>query len=133
MRHTRITIITTRKPKDENLNEELQWFCDTLGLLGNRDKDKCKIRMFIVLLNAMKNNISLSSDEIASRVNLSRGTVVHHLNSMIDSGVVISQNSKYTIRVDTLSQLVDEIESDLIKTMQKLRKTANLIDDKLGL
>ena len=133
MKHTRITIIATSKPKEDNLNKELQWFCDTIGLFGSRDKDQCKYRMFIVLLNAMKNNMALSSDEIAARVNLSRGTVVHHLNSMMASGVIISQNSRYTIRVDTLTQLVDEIEGDLLRTMHKLRKTANMIDQKLGL
>ena len=89
--------------------------------------------MVIVLLKSLKHGQGMTSDEISERVNLSRGTVVHHLNRLMDSGVVISHRNKYMLRVDNLSSLIDEIEHDLYNTMNSLRKVAKDIDDRLEL
>jgi len=35
MRFTKITIISTKKPRASDINEQLQWFGGTLGLFGN--------------------------------------------------------------------------------------------------
>ena len=133
MRQTRITIISSSKPHKEDINKDLQWFCDTLGMFESRDKDNCRYRMFIVLLNAMKNKHPMSSDEIADKVNLSRGTVVHHLNKMMDGGLIVSRKSRYMLRVNSLSSLIDELERDLLTSLEELRDTARKLDDRLEL
>ncbi|MFH0875394.1 MAG: helix-turn-helix domain-containing protein [archaeon] len=133
MAGSRITLIKSRMPSVGDLNEELMWFCDSLGLFGNRDKDKSCFRMFIILLKSLKTDEELSSDEIAEKINLSRGTVVHHLRKLIDNGLVVTRNNKYSLRVDNLKEMMDEVERDLIKTISNLKKTAVEIDKKLEL
>ena len=133
IRSNRITINRIRKPKDSAINDELQWFFDSLGLLGNRDRNKSCFRMVIILLKSLKHGQGMTSDEISERVNLSRGTVVHHLNKLMDSGVVINYKNKYMLRVDNLSSLINEIEHDLYSTMTALRKVAEDIDNRLEL
>jgi predicted transcriptional regulator len=120
----KITLYNKRKPKTENVNEELQWFCESLGLFGSRDKDKSRFRTFIILLKSLNNNEGLTSDEISERVGLSRGTVVHHLHSLRGSGLVISHRNRYMLRVDNLSSLIEEMESDILKTLDNLKKVA---------
>ncbi|MBN2421960.1 winged helix-turn-helix transcriptional regulator [Candidatus Woesearchaeota archaeon] len=133
IRESKITIITSRKPKKNELNEEINWFCDSLGLFGNRDKDKSCYRLFVTLLKALKSGQDLSSDEIAEKVQLSRGTVIHHLHKLIGSGIVVSHAQKYSLRYENLSDLITEIERDLLKTMDKLKKSAEEIDKRLNL
>lgn len=133
IRSTKITINRIRKPKEQNLNDELQWFFQSLGLFGNRDKNKSCFRMTIVLLKSLRDNDGLTSDEISERVNLSRGTVVHHLHNLMGSGLVIKNRNRYMLKVDNLSELVDEIEQDLYKTMSNLKEVAQQIDDRLEL
>ncbi len=133
IRFQRITIIKTRNPEKDNLNYELQWFGNSLGLFNLRDKDKSCFRIFIILLKVAKKDEMLSSDEIASRLNLSRGTVVFHLNKLMDSGIVISKNNRYMLRVDNLKELVDEVEKDMQKALSNLRDVAEDIDEKLSL
>ncbi|AJF60889.1 TPA: winged helix-turn-helix transcriptional regulator [Candidatus Woesearchaeota archaeon] len=133
IRSNRITINRIRKPAADNVNDELQWFFDSLGILGERDKDKSCFRTAIVLLRSVKHGDGLTSDEISEKVNLSRGTVVHHLNKLMKSGVVINQGSRYMLRVDSLSNLVEEIEHDIYRTMESLRDVAKEIDDRLEL
>ena len=85
----RITIVNIRKPNEHNVNQELQWFGSSLGLFNLRDKDKSTFRVFIELLKSAKAKQTLTSDELAARLDLSRGTIIHHINKLIESGLVI--------------------------------------------
>jgi len=131
--HQRITIIKQRRPVKRTLNEELQWFGDSLGLFGERDKDRSCFRIFIELLNAAKKNMDLSSDEIAVKTGLSRGTVIHHVNKLIESGLIVHEGNRYMLRLGNLEAVVEEIEKDLHRACTDLKKIANAIDENLGL
>lgn len=127
IRRQRITIIRNRLPKKQ-VNEELQWFGDSLGLFNLRDKDKSCFRVFLELIKSAKLGNPLTSDEIAEKLNLSRGTVIHHINKMIESGIIIHQNNRYMLRVDNLSQLVQEIKKDVERTIDDMKEIAEDID-----
>lgn len=129
----RITIITIRKPAQKNINQELQWLGSSLGLFNLRDKDKSCFRVFIELVKTAKTNHPLSSDEIAYRLGLSRGTVVHHLHKLLDAGIVVPTERGYILRVNNLQDLIDEVEKDTVRTITDLKKMAREIDRGLGL
>jgi len=130
---SRITVIRLKKPQQKNLNLDLQWFSESLGLFGGRDKDKSCFRVFIELVKAARRRKALSSDEIAARANLSRGTVVHHLHKLIESGLISTYDNKYLLRVDNLEDLVKEVKRDIIHTFEELETMAEELDDQLGL
>ncbi|MEM3373634.1 MAG: winged helix-turn-helix domain-containing protein [Candidatus Woesearchaeota archaeon] len=132
-RKNKITIYKSKKPTENNLNEDLQWVCDSLGLFGERDKDKSCFRMFVVLLKAIPTSEGLTSDEISEKVGLSRGTVVHHLHKLIGSGLVVYDGKKYMLRVNKLSSLIDELEHDILRVMDDLKDAAKKIDERLNL
>ena len=129
----RITIMSIRKPVQKNINQELQWLGSSLGLFNLRDKDKSCFRVFIELIKNAKIGKPLSSDEIAYSLGLSRGTVVHHLNKLLDSGIVVEAERGYTLRVSNLRDLINEVEKDLERTLNELREMAEEIDESLGL
>ena len=128
----RITIINIRKPAERNINQELQWIGTSLGLFNLRDKDKSLFRIFLELLKAAKVRKPLTSDEIAERLDLSRGTVVHHLNKLMEAGLVIHEANTYILRVNNLSELIEEIEKDIKRTLEDLRDIAKSIDSRLN-
>ncbi len=130
--HQKITIISVRKPA-RNLNNELQWFGSSLGLFNLRDKDKSCFRVFIELLKAAKLDKPLTSDEIAHRLGLTRGTVIHHINKLMDSGIVVHHNKRYMLRVNNLEILIDELRKDAERTFDDLKRVAKEIDQLLGL
>jgi predicted transcriptional regulator len=129
----RITIINIRKPTGKNINQELQWFGSSLGLFGLRDKDKSCFRIFIELLKSAKNRKAMSSNELARQLNLSRGTVIHHINRLMEAGIVVNDHKKYILRVENLQTLVEEIEEDVKRSCKYLREIAQDIDKQLGL
>ena len=129
--HHRITIIQIRKPSQHSLNEELQWLGTSLGLFSERDRDKSCFRIFLELLKASKARRLLSSDDIAEQLQLSRGTVVHHLHKLIEAGIVIAEGKRYILRQENLGALIDEIRKDILRTCEDMLKTAKEIDEVL--
>jgi predicted transcriptional regulator len=129
----KITIVSSSRPKTSNLNEELLWFAGSLGLFGLRDRDKSCFRIFIEMLKNSRNNIPISSEEIAQRLGLTRGTVIHHINKLMDSGIVVVTNNRYYLRVSTLKKLIEIMQNDLNQQLQELKEIAEDIDDKLKL
>src|SRR3989338_6607732 len=130
----KLTIIKLRKSSEKNLNSDLQWFSNSLGLFNERDKEKSCFRVFIALIKASRaRREGLTSDEIALRSNISRATVIHHLNRLIESGLVIPHNTKYLLRSDNLEDLVDEIKKDMLRALEDIKSMAEDIDEELGL
>ncbi len=128
IRQRRITIVKISRPAHV-INDELQWFGNSLDLFNLRDKDRSCFRVFIELLKATKAQVPVSSDELAARLNLSRGTVVHHLNRLIESGIVMVVKNKYILRGSNLQELVDDIEADSLNTLRELKRIAKDIDE----
>lgn len=129
----RITIVNIKRPPRHSLNEELQWLGHSLGLFGERDRDKSCFRIFIELLKALKTTGGLSSDQLADRLHLSRATIVHHLNTLMERGIVLHQGNRYVVRTNSLSALVDDLQKDMERSMEKLRRTAEELDRVLQL
>jgi len=133
MRFTRITIIRIRKPEQEHINDELKFLGESLGLFSERDKDKSCFRIFILLIKALKTGHKLTSDEIADSTNLTRGTIIHHLNRLMESGIVVNQKNHYMLAVDSMEELVELVKNNLTKTFDNLKPIARNIDKKLEL
>ena len=126
--YRKITIITSKKPINTNINDEIRWLGGSLGLFNLRDKDSSCFRIFIELLKNAKLDQGLSSDEVADKSGLTRGTAVHHLNKLMNSGLVLSHKNRYQLRESNLSVLVEELKKDMNRTMDDLKKIAEDID-----
>lgn len=129
----RITIINIRKPREQNVNQELQWLGSSLGLFNLRDKDKSCFRVFIELLKSSKARQTLTSDDLSERLSLSRGTIIHHINKLMESGLVIHEGNRYILRVENLKTLIEEVEKDIKRACEDLKEVAKEIDERLGL
>ncbi len=128
----KITVIKVRRTHSGNINKELQWLGNSLGLFGLRDKDSSCFRMFIILVKRARVNEPMSSDELAEKLNLSRATVVHHLKKLLDSGIVVRQNRGYLLREARLSSLIKDIQRDTESMLSEIKEVAKEIDEKLG-
>ncbi|MFA6461052.1 MAG: ArsR family transcriptional regulator [Candidatus Woesearchaeota archaeon] len=124
-----ITIIKVRRTSPKNVNEELQWIGNSLGLFNERDKDSSCFRVFITLVKSPK---ALSSDDIAAKLSLTRGTAVHHLHKLIDSGIVIKEKEGYLLREGNIENLISQIHRDMEQMFLEMKRVAKEIDEDLG-
>jgi predicted transcriptional regulator len=128
----KVTIIKVRRTPTENINQELQWIGNSLGLFNQRDKDSSCFRVFITLVKKARRNEPLSSDEIAEQLHLSRGTVVHHLTRLMEAGIVIREREGYLLREAMLQQIVRDIQRDMENIFSELNNVAKEIDERLS-
>lgn len=131
----RITIYRAAPPpaSKTDVNKDIQWFCTSLGLVGNRDRNLSTFRIFIALLKARQHNKMLSSDNLATETELSRATVIHHLNKLEGSGIVQEQQERYRLTVDNMQHLVDHLRKEMDESMRELEDMSRRIDEQLGL
>ena len=124
----RVTVVRIRRGAEGNVNADLQWLGNSLGLFGLRDKDSSCFRIFITLVKKADN--PLSSDDIAERLDLSRGTVVHHLIKLMDSGIVVREKEGYILREQSLLRLIEDVKRDTESVFAELKEVAKEIDEK---
>ena len=127
----RITIINVEPPTNADINQELQWLGATLGLFGQRDKDSSCFRVFITIVHSASENQPLTSDEIADRCGLTRGTVVHHLNKLRDAGLVSPAQQGYSLAAQSIQESLTAMEQEIQQTLALMRAVAKDIDEKL--
>ncbi len=132
VRRQRITIIRASLPRKREINDEIMWLGKSLGLFSERDSESSLYRVFVELIKSSRSG-AISSDELAYRLGLSRGTVVHHLNKLLESGMIVREGRGYLLRDANLEALVDELRKDLRRTMDTLKEIARQIDDELGI
>ena len=128
---TKITILKIRRLDDKNINHDLQWLGNSLGLFNVRDKDSSCFRIFITLVKKSRNNEALTSDEIAGKLHLTRGTVVHHLTRLMDSGIVVRERKGYLLRENNLQRLIKDLHTDIESMFSELGDVAKEIDERL--
>ncbi|MDD4878821.1 MAG: ArsR family transcriptional regulator [Candidatus Nanoarchaeia archaeon] len=124
----KMTIYRLQRPKNADINKQVMWFSGAMGLFTCRDRSKSCYRIFLELLKAAKQGKALSSDEIAYRLHLSRGAVVHHLNNLIDSGMVLAQKNKYALREASLDLLVKDLKKEMDEMFAEINSVAEEID-----
>ena len=128
----KLMIVKVRRSDGENINDELQWLGNSLGLFGLRDRDSSCFRIFITLVRGARRNETLSSDNIAEKLHLSRGTVVHHLTKLIGAGLVVREKEGYLMRENRLQKVVEDIQRDMESVFAELKDVAKEIDERLG-
>lgn len=127
----KVTVIKVRRLGDRNVNADLQWLGNSLGLFNLRDRDSSCFRIFITLIKRSNQNNPVSSDEIAEKLHLSRGTVVHHLIKLMDSGIVVREKEGYLLRENNLQHLIADLQKDADSLFAELREVAKEIDERL--
>jgi len=126
-------LLSVRKPSIAEYPTDLEWICRTFGFLELRDKQKTAYLIFKALVEANVHNDGLTSDELAEKLNLTRGTMIHHLNKMMKSGLVIFHGSKYKLRERSLKNTVEEVQRDLNRVFEDIFGIAEHVDHTLGL
>ena len=128
-----IIIKKIRSPAPGNLDSDIDYLCKSLGYFSQRDKQDTAGKIFRLLVReACEPEHCLTSDEIASKLRLTRGAIVHHLNSFMAAGIVIKEHNRYRLRSASLQKSIEEIKTDIDRIMQQMIKIAMEVDEKLG-
>ncbi|MFW6449792.1 MAG: helix-turn-helix domain-containing protein, partial [Nanoarchaeota archaeon] len=57
------------------------------------------------------------------RLNLTRGTVIHHVNKLMNAGIVEKEGNRgYNLRTNKLSELIEELQKDMTRNFEDLKR-----------
>jgi len=129
----KIVIRRIERPFSGSLEKEFEWLCKSLGFFEPIDREKTASEIFLEVVKATEENRPLTSSQLASRVEMSRGSVVNHLNNLQRSGLVVRQGRNYLARSRSMVRTIEEIEEDIDRIFAKMKKTAREIDEEFGL
>ncbi len=113
-------------PRREDVEEELDWICECLGLAGQRNELAREI--FRNVITASRERSGVSTREIKEKHNVTQAAVVYHINIFQSSGLIIKRGRRYYLRGPTLEATLEEIEQDILRRMARLRKMAKRLE-----
>jgi predicted transcriptional regulator len=128
----RIHLKKVRTPAEGSLTGDIDFICQSFGYFSQRDKNNTAGKIFRLLVKNTSEGDGLTSDQIADELELSRGTIVYHLNNFIIAGLVIKEKNKYRLRSHSLQKSIEEIRQDTHRIFNEMLKIAEAIDEELG-
>ncbi|MBI2508435.1 helix-turn-helix transcriptional regulator [Candidatus Woesearchaeota archaeon] len=125
-------IISIEPIPESNTNEQLHWISQALGLFNERDKEKSCHRIFVELIKAKKDNNLLSCQELADKSNLSRATVLHHLDKLTESNIVMERDHEFELVDENLNSIILRLKKEMNDFMEEMEKISRKLDEELG-
>ena len=128
----KIVIKRVEEPFSDDPFVELDWICQSLGFFEPIDRDKTAAAIFKELLKYSSEQRALSSTSLADRLKMSRGSIINHLNNLQRAGLIVRQGRQYFPRSKSIERTIEEIEEDIERVFQKMKKAAQEIDKGIG-
>lgn len=129
---SRILIKRIEIPPAGSLKDDIDFVCRSFGYFSQRDKQDTAGRIFGLLVRKSCKSEGLTSDEIAEQLELTRGAIIHHINSFIEAGIVIRQRNLYRLRSKCLQKSLEEVKEDIDRIFAEMLKIAIEIDSQIG-
>ncbi|MBU4246620.1 hypothetical protein L6303_00730 [archaeon] len=128
-----IIIKEIKQPREENVENEIEWLCESFGFANKRDKNKTAMRIFEIMLQAAHKDMALSSDDIAEKAKIARSTAIHHMDRYQQSGIIVKTDQGYELRMRNVEDTIEEMELDMLRMIARMRRIAKEIDEGMGL
>ncbi|MBN1941027.1 MAG: ArsR family transcriptional regulator, partial [Candidatus Diapherotrites archaeon] len=129
----KVVVKRVEKPFKRNLDDELNWLCSSLGFFEPIDRDKTAASVFKAVVRSTEKGKPLGSTEISEKVKMSRGSVINHLNNLQRSGLIVRHGRFYVSRSPSMLRTVSEIEEDIDRIFEKMKRIAREIDKEFGI
>ena len=120
-------------PLTNDKDSDIEWICRCFGFMEPRDKQKTAAKIFAALVEAIGKKGSISSDELAEKIGVTRAAVVHHLNRMMGSGLAIQRYGSYQLRMQGVESTIVEVQRDAMRVFENLRRVAREIDETMNI
>jgi len=120
-------------PLTSDKDSDIEWICRCFGFMEPRDKQKTATKIFAALVEAVGKKGSISSDELAEKIGVTRAAVVHHLNRMMGSGLAIQRHGSYQLRMQGVESTIVEVQRDVMRVFENLRRVSREIDQAMNI
>ncbi len=117
---------TARGAGGEHGGDELESFCRSMRILSARDMDGTVTVVFRSMLTEGRQPVG--SSELAQLTRLNRVTIIHHLQRLEQMGLVEHTERKYRLRVHDLSEAVEQMRGEMLRSFEEAEAMAEELD-----
>ncbi len=130
---TQIILKQYDRPKEDNVDKDIAWFCDSLGIVSGRDTAYTASRIVVDIINMASKDKRIFSELLAENLELNQNLINHHIRNLINSGLIIRERKQILIRGGSLKEAVREIRKDALRILDTIEEIAEEIDEELNL
>jgi predicted transcriptional regulator len=112
--------------EDDDLDAGLDFIYQCLGL--GDERDEIGMMVFRALVKASRQGSGISSKDIAQLGHVTQAAIIYHLNQFRRSGLVVKEGRNYYLKGHTLENTLEEMESDMARRFERMKKIAKKID-----
>ncbi|MFH1443480.1 MAG: hypothetical protein ABIG96_05585 [Candidatus Micrarchaeota archaeon] len=128
-----ITVRRMERPAKKALEQELEAFCNSLGMATDENSVAKNIFREILQKEQKGKEGGVRSIVISRKMQLTRGGTVYHLNKLMESGLIVRRGREYELRGQSLQDTVDEMEDDMRRMFKMIKRMAVEIDEEMGI
>lgn len=112
--------------EEDNLDSGLDFIYQCLGL--GDERDEIGMMVFRALVKASRQGSGISSRDIAQLSHVTQAAIIYHLNQFRRTGLVVKEGRNYYLKGHTLENTLEEMESDMSRRFERMKKIAKKID-----
>ena len=124
----KIVIREVERPDSRKPDVMIRWFCAVFDLGGEDETNSIEAQILGDFIKAGYRGEGISSSEITLTPKMARSTVIYHLNRLLELGILVKRGRKYYLRATEMSKVMEEIEYDMEREMQRMIDTAKEFD-----
>jgi predicted transcriptional regulator len=128
-----IELRSVEKPRDKELDEDIQWVCDSFGLVTGRDTNQTSAKIVSCLIDNFAEDVGIATELVARDLMMSSALVNHHVRNLMDSGLVYRERKLIFLRGGSLRAAVEEMRKDANRMFDEISVVADEIDSAVGL
>lgn len=129
----KIILRDLEKPVEKDLEEDIDWICESLGFYEKIDREKTASAIFRKLVESMADGVKLTSSRLGEESRVSRAAALSHLKKMMCSGLVVRDGNTYCMRCSSMYQTINEIHRDVDRVFTDLEDIAREVDERRGI
>ena len=122
-----------KEPTEQNTDKDIEWVCGSLGFITPRDQEKTAYVILKAIIKSAKKKKGMTSEELNKLVEPTRGSVIYHLKRLIKSGLVVKIGSAYELKMNSLTNTIEEMRKQTNLVLDDIQKVAEDIDEAVGL
>ena len=119
------------QPRKKDINLDLDWICNSMGFSSGRDIDDTAARIFDDIVNDIARRQEVTSQNIASELDITVNTVNHHMRNFVASGFFVRRRNVIFLRGGSMKRTILEIKRDADRMFEDLLIMAEEVDRKL--
>ncbi|MEM3272713.1 MAG: winged helix-turn-helix transcriptional regulator [Candidatus Micrarchaeaceae archaeon] len=117
------------KPKSENVDSLVSWFCKAFGL--SEDKHSIEQEILKEITAASLTGNGLTSKELAQKLEIPRTTTIYHINRLISIGLATRRGRRYLLREADMESTIEAMQADIIREFERMLEFADMLDKML--